>query len=227
MIQLAEPSAVSEGYRRLPSELAGLTRRLGNAPVIVGLDANRPGFVVEGRVTELTVTLEVAPAAGESFQFRYGVIGPSIALGVPAVSILNEPEDIVDCRADGISLSCESLFFAIDDTATPEVGFVITLSTALDAVDNDRGEIELRLRPQDTNPHFVTLGVGFGIENVPRIQFSADAASAAWGDSHFTLTLDLDTTAGEASITAGILTFRKPRGGYLHRLWNRRRRRHL
>ena len=109
-IALAEPSAVSAGYRRLPSELAGLTRRLGNAPVIVGFGDNTPTFVEEGRMTEITVTLEVAPAAGESFEFRFGVLGTAIAPGVPAVAILNDAAGVV-CRPSGNDLLCESSFF--------------------------------------------------------------------------------------------------------------------
>ena len=185
----------------------------------VGYLANTPDFVEEGRVTEITVTLEVAPAAGESFEFALGFEGPSIQLGEPAVTILNAGS--VDCReiVSGL-LDCE-LSSLIDGDATPpptaSSGFTITLSTALEAVDDDSESISLLLRPQDPNPHFEGSDLELNIRNVSRIQFSADpaAASAAWGDSHFTLTLDLDTAAGEASTTNGTLTFAPPSGSIL------------
>ena len=212
-INLLRPAAVSEGYGVTDAATVGLPLALGNAPVIVGFGDNTPTFVEEGRMTEITVTLEVAPAAGESFEFRFGVLGPAIAAGVPAVAILNDAAGVV-CRPDGGGLLCDSSFFVIDDTlpdvATASEGFVITLSTALEVVDaDDARNILLLARPQDTNPHFVDPdgGSGIDIRNVPRIQFLADAASAAWGDSHFTLTLDLDSAASSDS-TAGTLTFR-------------------
>ena len=91
-------------------------------------------------------------------------------------------------------------FFDIDETATPEVGFVITLSTALEVVDADdvpkypaAGEAR-RIRIRILLIRMGDLDWILGM--FPCIQFSADAASAAWGDLGYVLTLPLDL-AGE------------------------------